>query len=119
MPIENQGTFSAKVVAGVKSRQKEEPMFARVATFEGGDVQRLQQMNEERMSSGEMNPPAGMKRAMLLQGDQRLFISFFDSREALDAAEQRFESMGDEIPEDVRGRRVGVDVYEVVFDESI
>jgi hypothetical protein len=99
--------------------QKEEPMFARVATFEGGDVQRLQQMNEERMSSGEMNPPAGMKRAMLLQGDRRLFISFFDSREALDAAEQRFESMGDEIPEDVRGRRVGVDVYEVVFDESM
>jgi hypothetical protein len=53
---------------------------------------------------------------MVLQGDRRLFLSFFDSREELDAAKERFEQMGDEIPEDVRGRRIGVDVYEVVFD---
>jgi len=42
-----------------------------------------------------------------------------DSREAMQAAEQRFESMGDEIPEDVRGRRVSVDTYEIVMDESV
>jgi hypothetical protein len=93
-------------------------MFARVATFEGGDVERLRQLNEERMASGDMNLPAGMTRAMLLQGDRRLFITFFDSREAVDAAEQRFEQMGDEIPEEIRGKRVGVDVYEVLFDEA-
>jgi hypothetical protein len=93
-------------------------MFARVATFEGGDVERLRQLNEERMASGEMNLPAGMTRAMLLQGDRRLFITFFDSREAVEAAEQRFEQMGDEIPEEIRGKRVGVDVYEVLFDEA-
>jgi hypothetical protein len=51
-------------------------------------------------------------------GGKRLFISFFDSREALDAAEARFESMGDEIPEDVRGRRTSVAVYEVSFDQA-
>ena len=94
-------------------------MFARIATFEGGDVERLRQMNEERMASGDMSPPAGMRRAMLLQGDRRLFITFFDSREQIDAAEQAFEQMGDEISEEVRGRRLSVDVYEVVFDDQL
>ena len=91
-------------------------MFVRVATFEGGDVERLREVNEERMSSGQMNAPTGVKRAMVLEGDRRLFLSFFDSREELEAATERFESMGDEISEEIRGRRVGVDVYEVVFD---
>jgi hypothetical protein len=94
-------------------------MFARIATFEGGDTERLRQLNEERMASGQMSPPEGMRRAMVLAGDRRLFISFFESREDLDAAESRFEQMGDEIPEDIRGRRVAVDVYEVVFDGEI
>jgi hypothetical protein len=91
-------------------------MFARIATFEGGDVERLQKLNEERMASGVMNPPAGVRRAMVLNGERRLFVTFFDSREELDAAEQRFDQMGDEIPEEIRGKRVGVDVYEVVFE---
>ena len=94
-------------------------MYARIASFEGGDNARLRQLNEERMASGTMNLPDGLQRAMVLNDDasgKRLFITFFESREAVDAAEQRFESMGDEIPEDVRGRRVGVDVYEVVWD---
>jgi hypothetical protein len=91
-------------------------MYARVATFEGGDAERLRQLNEEAMSSGDMNPPAGMKRGMVLQGSNRLFISFFDTREHLDAAAARFEEMGNEIPEEIRGRRTSVEVYEVVFD---
>lgn len=97
-------------------------MYARIATFEGGDNARLQQINEERMQSGQMQPPEGMKRAMVLadpQSNRRLFIAFFDSREQIDAAAQRFEQMGDEIPEDVRGRRTSVDVYEVAFDDSV
>ena len=97
-------------------------MYARIAAFEGGDNDRLQQMNEERMRLGQMQPPDGMKRAMVLadrDGNRRLFISFFDSREQIDAAQQRFEQMGDEIPEDVRGRRTSVDVYEVVFEDNV
>jgi hypothetical protein len=97
-------------------------MYARIAAFEGGDNDRLQQMNEERMRSGQMQPPDGMKRAMVLadrDGNRRLFISFFDSREQIDAAQERFEQMGDEIPEDVRGRRTSVDVYEVVFEDNV
>ena len=97
-------------------------MYARIASFEGGDTERLQQLTDERMSSGTMGTPDGMKRALVLQdtgSSKRLFIAFFDSREQIEAAEERFESMGDEIPEDVRGRRTAVDVYEVVTDQEI
>jgi hypothetical protein len=97
-------------------------MWARVASFEGGNQEELQRMNEERMSSGEMSPPEGIKRVLLLadgEGSRRLFIAFFDSRDAIESAEQRFEEMGDEVPEDVRGRRTGVDYYEVAFDQSM
>jgi hypothetical protein len=96
-------------------------MFARVAAFEGGDTNRLREMNEERRASGSSGMPEGVRRVMVLddeQGGKRLFVTFFDSREALDAAQSTFESMGDEIPEEVRGRRTGVDVYEVVADEA-
>jgi hypothetical protein len=75
-------------------------------------------MGEERMADGESGMPEGVSRAMVLQGDRRLFVTFFDSREAMQAAEQRFEEMGNEIPEDVRGRRVSVDTYEVVMDDA-
>jgi hypothetical protein len=98
---------------------EEANVFARIATFEGGNVDELRRMGEERMADGESGMPEGVSRAMVLQGDKRLFVTFFDSREAMQSAEQRFESMGDEIPEDVRGRRVSVDTYEVVMDESV
>jgi hypothetical protein len=97
-------------------------MWARVATFEGGNQEELQRMNDERMSSGDMNPPQGMKRVILLADadkNRRLFIAFFDSRDDMTAAEQRFESMGDEVPEDVRGRRTSVDYYEVATDQAV
>lgn len=96
-------------------------MFARVASFEGGDEERLRQLNEERMSTGTMDLPAGLKSAMVLgnsESGRRMFITFFDSREEIKAAESRFESMGDEIPEEVRGRRTSVDVYEVVWNQE-
>ena len=97
-------------------------MWARVASFEGGDRAELRRLNEERMASGQMDLPEGLRRALVLDdesGNRRLFISFFDSRESISAAEARFEAMGDEIPEAVRGRRTGVDVYEVVFDQAV
>jgi hypothetical protein len=97
-------------------------MWARVASFEGGDQEKMQKLNEERRASGEMKPPDGMKRVLLLgdaDGNRRLFITFFDSRDAVEAAEQRFEAMGGEVPEDIRGRRTGVDYYEVMFDDAM
>jgi hypothetical protein len=96
-------------------------VYARVATFEGGDLEQIRQMNEERrQQSGWM--PDGVKRVLVLNepsSNKRHFITFFESREALDAAGQQFEQMGDDIPEDVRGRRVGVDIYEVLADETV
>jgi hypothetical protein len=97
--------------------QREVHMYARIATFEGGDTEKLREMNEERMSSGQMQMPDGMSGGMAMAGDKnRLFITYFDSKEAVDAAEAQFEKMGDDIPEDVRGRRTSVDVYEVVWN---
>lgn len=96
-------------------------MFARVASFEGGDTERLREVNQERRDSGSTGMPEGVRRVMVLddeQGGKRLFVTFFDSRDALDAAQSQFDAMGDEIPEEVRGRRTGIDVYEVVFDEA-
>jgi hypothetical protein len=97
-------------------------VFARVASFEGGDNARLRQWSEEAMSSGEMSVPEGMQRVLMLDDDasnKRLFISFFESREAIQAAEAGFDAMGDTIPEEVRGRRTSVGVFEVTFDQNI
>ena len=92
-------------------------MYARIAAFEGGDTERLRQMNEERMSSGEMVMPDGMKGGMVLAGDnRRLFITYFDSKEQVAAAEAEFDKMGDEIPEEVRGHRTSVEVFDVVWN---
>jgi hypothetical protein len=96
-------------------------MFARVAAFEGGDTERLRELNEERREQGAAGLPAGVRRVLLMSdesGRRRLFVTFFDSREAVDAAEASFESMGDEIPEEIRGRRTSVEVYEVLLDEE-
>jgi hypothetical protein len=43
-------------------------------------------------------------------------ISFFEDEETATAAEARWEEMGDEIPEGVRGKRVSLESYEVAFD---
>ncbi len=72
-------------------------MFARVATFEGGDVERLRQLNEERMNAGTLELPEGLKSAMVLQDaatGRRLFVTFFDSKEAIDAAEAALRGDG-------------------------
>ena len=95
-------------------------MYARVASFEGGDLERIRQLNEERTAAGTQNMPEGITRTLVLadhEGNRRQFITFFESREVLDAAQPQFEAMGAEIPEEIRGRRTSVDVYEVVYDE--
>jgi hypothetical protein len=96
-------------------------MVARVATFEGGSNEELRRLNEERIGSGTMGFPEGMRRALVLgDGDAgRMLISFFDDRDAVAAAEERFEAMGDEFPEEVRGRRTSVRVYDVLFEQEL
>ena len=95
-------------------------MFARVTRHEGGDEEKLRAMTEARRESGSLGLPDGCRRAMVLLGDgHRLFVTFFDDAAAIAAAEAQFEAMGEEIPEDVRGRRASVDVYEVAFEENL
>jgi hypothetical protein len=89
-------------------------MWARVATFEGVDIERMRE--EASRPSGTM--PEGMRGAFGLadaESGRQLFITLFDSREAIEAAEPTFEQMGDEISEEIRGRRVSKEYYEVLL----
>lgn len=93
-------------------------MWVRVATFEGGDTDRLDKLMDERMSSGEMAPPEGMRSVLILDdtnAKKRKFLAFFDSRDALEAAEAGFDQQGDTIPEEIRGKRTSVHYYDVVI----
>jgi hypothetical protein len=47
-----------------------------------------------------------------------MFIAYFDSKESIDAASEFFERMGDDIPEEERGKRTAVEAYEVVWDST-
>ena len=95
-------------------------MHARIAAFEG-DVSRIDELTgmiRERMSAGEEIP--GAKRFLRLidrEGGGSLGITFFDSEEAIRTAEPIFEKMGDEVPEELRGRRTSVETYEVAIDD--
>ena len=93
-------------------------MWVRVATFEGTDREKLDKLMSERMSSGEMAPAEGMTSVLILDdkgAKKRKFFAFFDSREAVEAAEAGFDRQGDTIPEEVRGKRTSVHYYEVVI----
>jgi len=98
-------------------------MWVRVATFEGGDTEKLDKLMGERMSSGEMPPPEGMSSVLILDdkgAKKRKFLAFFENRDALEAAEAGFDQQGDTIPEEIRGKRTSVHYYDVViYDGSV
>jgi hypothetical protein len=51
---------------------------------------------------------------------KRKFLAFFDSRDALEAAEAGFDQQGDTIPEEIRGKRTSVHYYDVlIFDGEV
>ena len=93
-------------------------MIARIATFEGGDAEEMRRINNEMLVERSATLPAGLLRVMVLMRDDSRWsvISFFEDEDSAQAAEARFEEMGDEIPERVRGKRVGLETYEVAFD---
>jgi hypothetical protein len=102
----------------VNTNQEGWLVIARIATFEGGDAEEMRRRNNEMLVNRATELPAGILRVMVLMKDQSRWsvISFFDSEEAAGAAEERFEQMGDEIPESVRGKRVSLESFEVAFD---
>jgi len=95
-------------------------VIARIAKFEGGDADEMRRRNNEMLvGGGATELPPGILRVMVLmnEGDGTwAVISFFEDAETAAAAEQRFEQMGDEIPETVRGKRVSLESFEVAFD---
>jgi hypothetical protein len=96
-------------------------MYARVAAFANPDMSLVDELIatvHERASSRRDLPDA--KRFLMLVDREHgtsLGIAFFESEEAIRRAEPTFERMGDEIPEEKRGRRTSVDVYEVAFED--
>jgi len=95
-------------------------MYARVAAFEGdmSQIDGLITTIQDRIRSGEELP--GAKRFLMLldrEAGTSLGITFFEDEESIRAAEPTFERMGDEIPEDLRGRRTSVETYEVAIDD--
>jgi hypothetical protein len=102
-----------------KTDREGRPVIARVATFEGGDAEEMRRRNNEMLVEHAATAlPSGILRVMVLMKDERRWavISFFDSEETAAAAEERFEQMGEEIPESVRGKRVSLETFEVAFD---
>jgi len=96
-------------------------MWVRVATFEGVDSEKANEIVKQQMASGEMTPPEGMNSVLVLDdGDakRRKFLAFFDSKDAITAAEPGFEQQGETIPEEIRGKRTSVHTYEVVIHDG-
>jgi heme-degrading monooxygenase HmoA len=96
-------------------------MWVRVATFEGVDPEKANRIVKERMASGEMTPGEGMNSVLILDdkdAKKRKFFAFFDSKEAITAAEPGFEQQGETIPEEIRGKRTSVHYYEVVIHDG-
>jgi hypothetical protein len=96
-------------------------VYARVATFANRDTSLVDAFTDavrERVRRGRENP--GASRFLLLldqRGGTSLVVTFFESEETLNGAEDAFEVFEREIPEAMRGRRVGVDTYEVTIDD--
>ena len=96
-------------------------MWVRVATFEGVEPEKADEIVKEQMASNEMTLPEGMSSVLVLDdraATKRKFFAFFDSRSAITAAEPGFEQLGDSIPEEIRGKRTSVHYYEVVIHDG-
>lgn len=94
-------------------------MYARVASFEGRDMSLADELigkvrDEARR---EDTIPGAHGFLMLVDREQgtALGITMFATEQELRDAEPAFEEMAMRIPEKMRGRRVSVDVYEVLM----
>ncbi len=98
-------------------------MYARVASFENRDPSLVDQLISgirEGSERARQELPDARGALMLVDREENtsLGIVFFDSKEAIEKASPVFEKMGDEYPEELRGRRRSVDVFEVVIAEG-
>ena len=96
-------------------------MHARIAAFENPNMSRFDELVglvRDRESTGRAFPDAlGMYMLVDRAAGASLGISIFEDEAAVRRAEPTFEKMGDEIPEELRGRRASVETYEVAIHE--
>jgi hypothetical protein len=100
-------------------------MHARVAAFENqrfGDPSLTDELRNRARESAPRWRDAlrnAQGHVMLVDSEsgRGLGITFFGNEDDIREAEPVFERMGDEIPEEQRGKRVSVDTYEVAINE--
>jgi hypothetical protein len=97
-------------------------MHARVAAFENRNTSRIDDLIKavRDRSATEAEPVPGALAMLMLvdrSAGRMLGVSLFENEQAIAAAEPTFEQMGDEIPEELRGRRISVDRFEVAIHE--
>ena len=94
-------------------------MYARVAAFEGRDMSLAEPLiaKVRDRARHEDGIPGAHGLMMLIDREQgtALGITLFATEEEIRAAEPAFEEMASTIPEEMRGRRVSVDTYEVLM----
>jgi heme-degrading monooxygenase HmoA len=95
-------------------------MYARVASFEGGDPSLTDELIERVRERGPSAAPEARGFLGLFDRERgtSLGITFFDSEQAIREAEQAFEDMAQNFPAEMRGRRTSVETYEVTIQEG-
>ena len=101
-------------------------MYARVAEFENPRLSEPSLVDELTKAARDSSPrwqealPNAQGHVMLIdrQNGRSLGITFFENEAQIQEAEPVFQRMGDEIPEEKRGKRVGVSKYEVLTAEG-
>ena len=97
-------------------------MFARLATFEGADVDRATEVTAElrdrlRSIIGALQGWQGILQLADRQSGTLMVLHLFDSEENMRAAEPTFEDMPNQVPEvrQIAARRSSVTYLEVPF----
>lgn len=94
-------------------------MYARVATWEGGEAEAIRRTAAEINAQAASGPPEGVPSVgftLLIdpEGGRGLAIGLFETEEDLRQGDRVLNAM--EPPGDGMGRRTGVEVYEVGLD---
>lgn len=94
-------------------------MYARVATWEGGEADGIRRAADGIKSRADSGPPEGVPSVgftLLIDPDKgrALAVGLFETEEDLRKGDETLNSM--DPPDEGMGRRASVDVYEVALD---
>jgi hypothetical protein len=95
-------------------------MYARVATFEGGDGAKAA-ANISAQNEAEGGPPPGLSAKKLLilndaEGGKSLAITFFETEDDYRQGDETLNSMSPPSGDDSMGQRASVEKFEVVLE---